>query len=97
MASYRVAGRRFSTKAAVKAETDRIRTGTAFGDHVIGDDRTFVLALLAHHPDGKRSDAEVVTTQPNVGGTISFRLLYADGSADDFSVEKCLRNLVKGP
>jgi len=94
VAHYTVAGRDFATKAAVTAEANRIRVGTALGERVINEgDLAFIRALLAHHPEGKRMDFDGVTTQMNVGGTTSFRLLYPDGSGDDFSVGKCVSAL----
>jgi hypothetical protein len=94
MARYTVAGREFQTKAAVTAEADRIRVCTALGERVIDEgDLAFIRDLLAHHPEGKRMDFDGVTTQMNVGGTKSFRLLYPDGTGDDFSVGKCVTAL----
>jgi hypothetical protein len=92
--SYVVAGREFPRKADVKAEADRIRTGTPPGERVTDDnDLAFIRALLSRHPDGKRMDYDGVTTQMNQGGTVSFRLLYPDGTGDDFSTGKCITAL----
>jgi hypothetical protein len=91
---YLVGSEAFSTKKDAEAFVQSILNRNPLGQELLGDDLTFVLALLALHPKAAEKVgtgvAGIRVVQEATWGTRHFELVRTDGSTTDFSFMKCL-------
>jgi len=73
--------------------TQEIRQRYPDGEPLSQQDRDFMLGLLRCHPRAQEKFGAGITdivAHPFIGGSRCFFVIRADGSAEDFSVRKCL-------
>ena len=86
---------RFDTKGAAEEFIQGILYRYDIKVPVTGDDHEFLMDLLKKHPKAIEKIGVGVkhfTIEPSKGGTRCFYVTRIDGSHDDFSYAKCLKN-----
>jgi len=76
-----------------------IRDRYADGVPLSAEDRKVVLSALRQHPKGREkfgAGVQAVIAHTYVGGTRCFFVVRADGTAEDFSLRKCFREVHAG-
>lgn len=70
-----------------------IKARYADGEPLSKPDRTLILTLLRQHPHGRAKfgvGVNAVVLGPYINNTRCFFVIRADGTAEDFSIRKCL-------
>ena len=103
MSKYQIGDQTFRTKHLVDARASEILNGNEIGVPLTGAASAFVLGLFAHYPSPAReleklqgreiSDVEVGIKRGDDWAHRVFILVFDDGSRDDFSIEKAIRNM----
>ncbi len=88
-------GIRFASQSAALSHVQGILYKYQLHQRLVGQDATFVRALFDRHPerDAKMAgqDIDHFEIREQQYGTRSFVLVRADGSSDDFAINKALR------
>jgi hypothetical protein len=91
--------KKFKDAALIKAETRRIINDTKDDEKLKENDHKFVLDLLKYHHnyDNKSKDLDHITVgkPKNYDSSRCFIIVNKKNEKDDFSVYKCIENLVK--
>lgn len=95
--SYSLGGLTFGTKQMVAKHASIVLNRAGLGEVLTGADEVFAHDLLDHHPDADRKhgvgvSAITVALIPE-WDTRNFLLLREDGSVDNWSIKKCIKNL----
>ena len=95
--SYSLGGLAFATKQTVANHASAVLNRAGLGEVLRGSDESFARDLLAHHPeaDRKHGAGVFVITVALIPewGTRNFLVLREDGSIDNWSIKKCIKNL----
>ena len=91
--------KKFKDAALIKAETRRIINDTKDDEKLKENDHKFILDLLKYHHnyDNKSKDLDHITVgkPKNYDSSRCFIIVNKKNEKDDFSVYKCIENLVK--